>query len=61
MILTSGPTASGHNITQYPTSAGWQYTILTRSFYTHPTQWLSSFNARTDAAMSTWTASRGAI
>jgi len=50
--------ASAHSIGDYP-SNGWQYTILNRVFYTAPNNWQTSFNARTDAAMATWTGLSG--
>lgn len=50
--------ASAHSVSDYP-SHGWQYTILNRVFYTAPNNWQSSFNARTDAAMATWTGLTG--
>ncbi len=53
-LLAASPwAASAHSVNDYPTLAGWKYSILTRIFYTHPTHWPSSFNARTDDAMAT--------
>lgn len=49
---------SAHSISDYPAN-GWQYTILSRVFYTAPNNWQSSFNARTDDAMGTWTGLTG--
>jgi len=50
--------ASAHSVNDYP-SNGWKYTITTRTFRTAPNDWQSTFNARTDAAMATWTALGG--
>lgn len=57
-VTASSLGASAHSISAYP-SNGWQYTILNRVFYTAPNWWQSSFNARTDAAMATWTGLAG--
>jgi hypothetical protein len=58
-IMTLPFGARAHNISDYPGDGGWKYTILNRIFYTHPTQWPSSFNNRTDDAMAKWTSLTG--
>lgn len=41
LILVTGPVAPAraHSIDDYPTSAGWKYTILSRVFYQAPDNW----------------------
>lgn len=50
-----GTRVSAHQVAQYPTSAGWKYTVLNRVFYQAPTDWPNAYNARTQDAMATWT------
>lgn len=60
-LIGSISVASAHNVSDYP-SHGWKYSSANRNriFRTHPTQWPSTFNARTDAAMELGLASGGA-
>lgn len=49
------PAAFAHSVDDYPTSAGWKYTILSRVFYQAPNNWPNTYNPRTRDAMERWT------
>lgn len=53
--MVSAAPAAAHSVNDYPTDAGWQYTILSRVFYQAPNDWPNGYNNRTEDAMATWT------
>jgi hypothetical protein len=55
VLFTGSSIASAHSVNNYPTSAGWKYTILNRVFYQAPNNWPNAYNNRAEDAMTKWT------